>query len=381
MKIVLGLLILCLIVVAHEFGHLLLAKANHIEVKEFWVGFGPLICSFVIGETKYCLRLIPLGGACLFEDPDIEEDSDSENTNNDSSGSENLAMDDCGIADSVDKPQDGKIRYTLNDAPIWGKIGTLVAGPFFNFILAFLMGIVVATFTFIPSTKIVDVVDASPAMQAGIQAGDEIVKVNGSRVYLYPEVSVAIQLGIGKPVSIEYERNGERMKTELIPELDEESGSYLIGVMFGNQEEAENRNVLTVLSDSYKYVRYMVKVTYQSFGMLITGKASLKEMSGPVGVVSLVADEYDAAASVSALAVVVSMFNIAVLLSANLGVINLLPFPMLDGGKLIFALYELITGNKPNRKIENLVNSIGAILLILFMVVIMFNDVAKLFTM
>lgn len=389
MKIIIGLLMLCLIVVAHEFGHLILAKANHIEVKEFWVGFGPKIFSFTVGETKYCLRLIPLGGACLFEDPELpqegEEEADGKAEDDTDVEAVAKAEDDNNVEAVTDADTDAKLKkkkvsYLLNEAPIWGKIGTLVAGPFFNFLLAFLLGIVVCAFSFMPSTKITDVVDSSPAMEAGLKAGDEIVKVNGSRVYLYPEVSVAIQLGIGKPVRLEYERDGKRVKTELIPELDEESGSYIIGVMFGGNSAAKEKNVGSVLSDSYKYVRYMVKVTYQSFGMLLTGKASMKEMSGPVGVVSLVADEYDAAASVSGLAIVVSMFNIAVLLSANLGVINLLPFPMLDGGKLVFALYELITGNKPNQKIETAVNSIGAMLLILFMIIVLFNDVMKLFT-
>lgn len=382
MKIIIGILIFCVIVVVHELGHMLVAKANHIEVREFWVGFGPLLCSFTKGGTKYCLRAIPFGGACVFDLPEEEaEDGNKESATSDL----NEAAAEPGVTEvegvKIDSKYAGRKGKLLNDASALAKIATLFAGPFFNFVLAFILGIVVMAYSVIPSTRINEVVADSPAMAAGLEAGDTIVKINGSRVYMYPEVSVAIQLGVGKPLSLEYEHDGKRIKTELIPTLNEETGTYMIGVVFGGDEVEANKSALTVLSDSYKYVRYMIKVTYQSLGMLFKGAASVKDMSGPVGIVSVVADEYDAAASISVLAVVVSMLNIAVLLSANLGVLNLLPLPALDGGRLVFAIYELITGNKPSQKVEGFVHFIGSALLILLAIYIVFNDIIKLFGM
>ena len=378
MKIIIGILMFCVIVVAHELGHMLLAKANHIEVKEFWVGFGPKLLSFTKGGTKYCLRLIPLGGACVFDDPQEIEDADNKKDASEVSKTENADA----LKATDEDAETGEVKKSshvlLNDAPAGAKIATLAAGPVFNFLLAFILGIIVMTYSVIPSARISDVVDASPAMTAGLKAGDTIVKINGSRVYLYPEVSVAIQLGIGKPLELEYERDGQRMKTELVPEMNEETGTYMIGVVFGGEESYGERTFLNILSDSYKYVRYTIKVTYQSVGMLLSGKASMSDVSGPVGIASIVSEEYDAAASISALAVVISMLNIAVLLSANLGVMNLIPFPALDGGRLIFAFYELITGNKPNAKVEGFVNFLGSALLILLTVYIIFSDVGKL---
>lgn len=399
MKVIIGLLMLCVIVIAHEFGHLLVAKANHIEVKEFWVGFGPKIFAFTKGNTRYVLRVIPLGGACVFEDEipedemtedempetsdrneDIANIDNTESSTSDKDGESVLSDSNQDECNSVHYDKKGHKLVKLNEAPVLAKIATLVAGPLFNFIMAFFLGIIVVAFSYIPSPKIVDVSEGSPAAEAGLMAGDELVKINGSRVYLYPEVSLAIQTGVGKPLDVVYERDGSRYRTSLIPEMNDEYGYYMIGVSFGDKSELANRNALTVISDSYKYVRYMIKMTYLSFNMLITGKASVKDMSGPVGVVSIVSSEYDAAAAVSTLAIVVSMVNIAVLISANLGVINLLPFPALDGGRLIFALYELITGRKVDARVEGFVHFVGSALLIILMIVIMFNDITRLFS-
>jgi len=386
MKIIIGLLMLCVIVIAHEFGHLIFAKINHIEVKEFWIGFGPQIFGFTKGNTRYVLRAIPLGGACVFENdmPEDEQEDDTEGKAAESDGIEANEANTENNQETAEKEvhydKKGRRLISLNEASAIAKILTLIAGPLFNFIMAFLLGIIVMAFSYVPSPKIVDVTPGAPAAQAGLIAGDEIIKINGSKVYLYPEISLAIQTGIGKPLEVVYERNGAKYKTTMIPELNEEYGYYMIGVSFGDESEYTNRNAFTIMSGSLKYVRYMVKMTYLSFNMLISGRASVKDMSGPIGVVSIVSSEYDAAAKVSPLAIVVSMVNIAVLISANLGVINLLPFPALDGGRLIFAFYELITGRKVDARIEGIVHFIGSALLILLMVIVMYNDVARLFS-
>ena len=368
MNIIIAILMLCVIVVAHELGHMLVAKANHIEVKEFWVGFGPKICGFEAGGTKYSLRIIPLGGACVFDDPEELEEADGMNTE----APEKTPL--------IRYDKRGHQLKNYREAGVWARIATLFAGPVFNFIFAFLMGLIVMSFSYMPSSKVVSVTEDSPAMEAGLEAGDDIVRINGSRVYLYPEVSLAIQTGVGSPLSVEYKRDGQTYKTEIIPEMNDEYGYYMIGVSFGGDEEA-NTTPISVVTGSYKYVRYMVKMTYLSFKMLLNGQASAKDLSGAVGIVSVVSDEYEAASAISPLAVFVSMLNIAVLISANLGVVNLLPFPALDGGKIILGFYEVITGRKVNEKVEGFINLIGMVLLMMLFVFTMFNDVFKLLGM
>lgn len=378
MKIIIGILMLCIIVIAHEFGHMLVAKANHIEVKEFWVGFGPKLFSFTKGETEYALCLIPFGGACVFRD-DREENQPEEQAEEDSEN-QDTPVDQGKPAEPVVKyDKHGRKLLLLNEAPALSRIATLIAGSAFNFILAFLMGLVVVAFSYIPSAKVADVSAGGPAQMAGICAGDEIIKINGSRVYLYPEVSLAIQTGVGKPLSVVFKRDGQKYKADIIPELNEEYGQYMIGVSFGGEDDLAPAGVGKTITGSVKYVRYMVKMTYLSLKMLLSGQASVKEMSGPVGVVSIVSDKYDAAAAISPLAIVVSMLNIAVLISANLGVLNLLPFPALDGGRLIFAVIELITGRKVDERVEGAVHFVGAALLLILMIVVLFNDMLRLF--
>ena len=353
MKIIWGILILCIIVVSHELGHFLIAKLNGIEVKEFDIGFGPKIFGIKKGGTEYCLRVIPLGGACVFDDfEDAGEDADMATL----------------IANS-----------SYRQANVWARIATTVAGPMFNFLLAFILGLFLMQYINMPPAVITEVTEGSVAEEAGLQAGDRIIKINGSRVYLYPEVSMAIQLGYGEPLKLTYEREGKDYSVELIPKMNEEYGYYMIGVGFGGYEE-EDTSALSVIKNSYLYVRYMVKMTFSSLRMLFTGQAAVSDLSGPVGAVSVVSEEYDSAKEMGTLAVVVSMLNIALLLSANLGVVNLLPIPALDGGKLVLLLVEAVRGKPVDAKMEGIIQMIGVGLLLLLMVVVMYNDIARLFT-
>lgn len=353
MKIIWGIVILCLIVVSHEFGHLLIAKINGIDVKEFTIGFGPKLIGFTKGGTMYCIRAIPFGGACIFEDYNSED------------------VDEADIATIISES-------SYRKASVWARIATTVAGPFFNFLLAFILGLFLMNYIDMPSTKITSVSENGAAIEAGLEPGDVITKINGSRVYLYPEVSMAVQLGYGEPLSLQYERNGEKYNVNLIPRMDEEYGYYMIGVGFGGEEDT-NSSAIGVIKDSYLYVRYMVKMTFSSFRMLFNGQAHVSDLAGPVGAVEVVSNEYDSAKSMGTLAVVVSMLNIALLLSANLGVMNLLPIPALDGGKLVFLIIEAVRGKPVDPKKEGIVQFIGVALLLILMVIVMYNDIARLF--
>ena len=163
----------------------------------------------------------------------------------------------------------------------------------------------------------------------------------------------------------------------MIPQMNEQYGYYMIGVGFGGSEEANGGSV-SVIKNSYLYVRYMVKTTFASIRMLFNGKAAVSDLAGPVGAVEVVSEEYDSAKEMGTLAIFVSMLNIALLLSANLGVINLLPIPALDGGKLVLLFVEVVRGKPVEAKMEGIIQFIGVALLFLLMIVVMYNDIARL---
>lgn len=341
-KILLSLLIICLIIVVHEFGHFIIARANGIEVKEFFVGIGPNIISKKKGNTVYSLKLIPFGGACVFMD---EED--------------------------IDKPEE----CSYLKASVYSRIATVLAGPIFNFILAFVFSLFVIGSAGYSNTVITDVSSGSPAESAGLKAGDEILKVDGHRVYFYNEVTFATVYNNGGPLALKVSRGGEKLDIAVTPEYNEEYGRMMMGISFG--EWVENPTPLQTIKYSFLTVRYWVKITLQSIKMLFTGIISVNDLSGPVGITQTVSDVYDEASAYGFKAVLLSLMDLLILISANLGVMNLLPFPALDGGKLIFLIIEAVTKKPVNKNVEGAVNFVGMALLMLLMVFVLYNDIMK----
>ena len=354
MKILLGILILAVIIFTHEMGHFLIARLNGIEVAEFTVGFGPKIFGWKTkGGTKFSIRLIMLGAACVFDDLDADHDED-----------EDFAT---MLANSA-----------YRKANVWSRIATTIAGPFFNLLLAFVLGLFLMNYIDIPDTTITDIAVDGAAYEAGMRTGDRIISINGSRCYLYPEVSTAVELGVGKPLTIVYEHDGVKNKVQVIPKMNSEYNRYMIGVVFGGQESVP-KGPVQIIKSSYLYVRYMVKMTFSSFRMLFVGQAKVSELAGPVGAAQIVGDEYDSAKSMGTMAIVVSMLNIALLLSANIGIVNLFPIPAFDGGKLLFLIYEAIRGKPAEPKVEGTIQLVGVGLLLALLVIVMYNDISRIF--
>ena len=357
MSIVFFILIFSIIVIAHEFGHYLLARVNGIHVVEFCVGMGPKILKFTRKDTEYSLRLFPIGGACIFEGQDGLYDEEK--------------------GDEVKPVEESKGSF--RNAKVGARIATVAAGPLFNFVLAFLFSLIIVGNVGSDNTKISSVLEGYPAEEAGLQAGDELIRLNGERVHLYREVSlISLMNTKGDSIKVEYRRDGKTYKTTIKPQYSEEDGRYLIG--FSGGAVLEKGNALDVIVNSYYEVRYWIKYTFKSLFMLFSGRASVKDLSGPVGVAQMVDEVYVESAKISTLAVVINLLNFAVLLSANLGVVNLLPLPALDGGRLVFLLIELFRRKPISPKKEGLVHLIGMLLLILLMIFVFYNDIMKLFS-
>ncbi len=348
LKVLVIILMFGIIVFVHEFGHFLFAKLNKIKVNEFAIGMGPAIAKWKKKETQYSLRCLPIGGYCLMEG----------------------------------EAEDSKDENAFNKKSIPARLAVCFAGPFFNFILAFLLSIIICHFYMVDPPVLTEVLPGSAAEEAGLQEGDTIVKLNGSRIYTFREISVfRMVTDPAKPIKVTYERDGQRYDTTVTLKFDEESQSYMFGITSLGRPA---KNFLEELKYSLIEVRYQVKTTFMSLKMLFTGKASANDLMGPVGIGHVMSDVIDEAAEQStpetrALNVFLNIINFMVLISANLGVMNLLPIPALDGGRILFILAEAVIGKPIPRDKEAIVNGIGFVLLMLLMVFVFFNDITNLF--
>lgn len=345
-NVIIALLVFGAIIFFHEFGHFLLAKKNGIYVNEFAVGMGPTLFSFTKKETKYSLKLIPMGGYCMMLGEEEE------------------------IAD----------EHSFSAKSVWARLSVVLAGPIFNFILAFILSIILIAVCGYDAPVIEKFSENSPAKEAGLMEGDMITNYNGHKIYNFREVLVYMQFNqTGRNISLTVDRNGEKIDFTFAPEKTE--NGYLMGI-YSNGRTKDG--VWNVLKYSVLELRYQIKTTILSLEYLIGGKLGFKNLSGPVGIVSMMSDTINEAkdsangdASVAVINVILNIVNFCILLSANLGVMNLLPIPALDGGRTVFLLFEAIFRKKIPTDKEAFVNTIGFMLLIGLMIVVMFQDVLK----
>ena len=210
-----------------------------------------------------------------------------------------------------------------------------------------------------------------------MQAGDRIVRMDHKRIHFYKEVSAYTLFHPGETVEVTYERDGKTYQATLTPTYDEASGRQLLGLQ-GNNEYVRV-GVFETIKYGFQEMKYWIWYTVGSLKMLLTNQVSFNDLSGPVGIVKTVADTYEQSLADGMYYVVLNMLNLAILLSANLGVMNLLPIPALDGGRLVFLAIEGIRGKKIDPNKEGMVHFVGLMCLLLLMAFVMFNDVRKLF--
>jgi regulator of sigma E protease len=344
-SVLIFLLIFGVLVTSHEFGHFIIAKSGGIRVNEFFIGMGPTLWKKQKGETLYSIKLLPIGGACVFDgmDPIAEEKGEYD-------------------------------ERSFLKAPVWRRIATLFAGPFANFIIAYILAVVLVSFSAWNFPVINKMTDDSAAAEAGMQPGDKIISIDGEKVYMSGEVTLISQFAEGSPMDIVYERDGERHETTLVPKFSEEDQRYYMGVYMGEYGEIKGARALQY---AWYEVRYYFKTTYRSLALLVKGKLSKDDVSGPVGMVKMVDDTYEEVKPYGISAVILTMLSLTVLLSVNLGVMNLLPLPALDGGRLVFQFIEVIIGKPVPPEKEGFVHMVGMIALMGLMVFVLFNDITK----
>lgn len=342
MSIIVALLVFSILILFHELGHFLLAKRGGIGVTSFSLGMGPAIWKKQIGETEYCLRIFPFGGSCAMVGED--EECDAENA--------------------------------FNKKGVWTRISVVAAGPVFNFILAFVGSVIMILCIGVDKPFVSETMEGYPAYEAGVRAGDEIISMNGRGIGVYRDVSLYIQLHQGEKVDLVYARDGERYETTIEPKLGED-GMYLMGITGGAYSKCGNP--LELVKYAGCEVGYWIHMVFDSLKMMVTGQVSREDVGGPVRIVSMIGDTYEESAKISAFAVFINMLNMVIFLSANLGVMNLLPIPALDGGRLLIMLIEVVTRKRVPEKIEGYIHLAGFAVLMSLMVLILFNDISLMF--
>ncbi len=342
MKILIAILIFSFIIIFHEMGHYLVARWCDVKVNEFQLGLGPRLFGIERGETTFSLHLLPFGGACVMEGEDEESDDER----------------------------------AFNKKTVWQRIAIVIAGPLFNLLLAFILASIIIGTMGYDAPVISGVAENSPAAEAGLKAGDEITKLNEYRVHFYREISVYSFMHPGEKINVTYARDGKTNTVVIQPKFDKESGRYLFGVQ--GRDVYKKGGLFTTLKYGLYEVKYQIYVTFQSLRMLVMRQVSMNDLSGPVGIVKIIGDTYESSAPEGMLYVVMNLLSISVLLSANLGVMNLLPIPALDGGRLLIYVIEVIRGKKMNEELEGKINLVGFAALMLFMLVVLANDVYKL---
>ena len=391
MNIILIILVFGVIVFFHELGHFIVAKINKISVTEFSIGMGPAIFAVRKNETRYCIRLFPIGGYCLMLGEDGNEDeneweeylkSKPENYTEAEKESDE-EYDKASGEDSAEALNRKYMENSFENKPVWVRMLVIAAGPVFNFILAFIFSIVLIHFTGCDPSTLRYVAEDGAAAEAGIEAGDTIKEINGKRIYNYRELLLFLQLNDpSKPIELLMEdKDGAEYAAEVTPKLNED-GQYMLGVSGGY---VKSEGIGMDIKYAGLELRYWVKATVTSLRMIVTGGVKSGDILGPVGVGGAMNDvieevkEESGSKKEAVINILLNLLNWCILLSVNLGIMNLLPIPALDGGRLLFLLIEAVRRKKIPKEKEAIVNTVGFIILIGLMVIVFFNDIKNVF--
>lgn len=340
LMIVIFLLMFTVIVVAHEWGHYITAKKCGVLVHEFSVGMGPMLWSKQVGETLYSVRLFPIGGFCRME----EEVGDSNNP-----------------------------RAMASKKP-WQKLLIVAAGAIMNFILAWLLCSVLVGYSGIGTNVIQNVEVGSPIAKAGLVPGDKIIAIDGTKIKNIGDIHEVLT-NEAKTYQFTIIHQGEKKLVNVTSQtLNNEAAPR-----FGFSPKRSHFNLWENIKGGFLYMIAMITMVWEGLVQLVTGAVGMDQMAGIVGVVDVGSQAWNTSMEIGGIQMaVMTMIRLAALLSANLGVMNLLPFPALDGGRIFFVLVEMIRGKAISAEKEGAVHFIGMVLLMLLTVVVLYNDIMRL---
>jgi len=340
MTIVIAIIILSILILVHEFGHFAVARRIGIPVHEFSLGFGHRLLSIKKNGVEYSLRLIPLGGF---------------------------------VRMSGEEPGDMNNPDGYNNRTPWEKIAVAFSGPFMNFVLAIFIFIytfaVIGVGQPVKDAVVGELIEGKPAYTAGLQTNDRVLSVNGIKINSWEHfVNTIKEHPVGTPLQVTVDRNGVVSNLTMKSIADESTGKPIVGVY--PQVEFARQGILTSIKLGFIQTYEMTLLLLSSLGMLFTGAASASDLAGPVGITSMVGD------AVRGGTVYLLLFT--AFLSLNLGTINLLPIPALDGSRMVFALVEAVRRKPMDPEKEGFIHWVGFLLLMLLIIFATYNDIVRL---
>jgi len=344
--VVLGVLIFF-----HEMGHFLVARLFGVGVEKFSLGFGPRLIGKKIGITDYIISAIPLGGyvKMIGEQPDSDLD-----------------------------PADIPISFTHKN--VWKRILIVAAGPFFNIILAVIIffGIFQISGLFILKPSIGEVQEDTPAYRAGLKKDDIITSIDGVELSTWEEMAEIITASKGKPLAVSVRRKDTTLTVNITPELkifqnifNEDVERYVIGITASGDGFSKDLNIFQSLSESIIQTYKITVMTIKGVAKLLQGAISPKTLGGPIMIAQMAGEQAREGAT--------NLVFFIALISINLAILNFLPIPVLDGGHLLFFFIEAATGSPVSIRVREIAQQAGIFVLILLMIYVFYNDIARVF--
>lgn len=339
LQIILAILAFGVLVIVHEFGHFITAKRGGVQVNEFWIGMGPTLLKHEHKGTLYCLKLLPFGGACVMEG----EDGESEN------------------------------EHAFGKAKLPRRMLIVCAGALMNFLVGFLIVLAVMQPNgpnggYIVST--IASVDPASTAAGDLKAGDEILKIDGYHILVRSDFETALSRTASITHKVTVRREGEKVtlpSVKLEATVTDANGNKRIGITFAELPDSLGMHLSMSVRTAVNYAR----LVWSSMGMLVSGQVGVDQLAGPVGMAEVMAD--------TAKYSMISFFQLVAFISINLGVMNLLPLPALDGGRLVFLIIEGIRRKPVPPRYEGYVHAAGLMLLLMLMVYVTGQDVLRIF--
>ena len=358
-----ALIVFSAVIAIHEFGHFTVAKLCGIQVNEFSIGMGPVLWKKIYKGTQYSLRALPVGGYVALEGEESPESQQAE-----------AARDEREAEEENPVPPEQRTGIPLNEAPVWQRVLVMVAGAFMNFVLGFvvLVILVAAQEGAITSKTIYSIENDALCGQTGLQAGDEIVAVNGRRCFVANDILYELVRTEQYRARFTVKRDGQKVE---LPDVqfdtwqDEDGQTHM---SLGFTVYGIPKTPLHVLSEAWNSTLYYGHIAFTSLTDLVRGRESINNLSGPVGIVTAIGQ----AASYGWQ----DLLELLALITINLGVFNLLPFPALDGGKVVFLVIEGVTGHAVPEKLQSWLTLAAFALLFGLMLFATYNDIIRLLT-
>lgn len=339
MSILVSILVFSVVIMIHELGHFIMAKVSGIKVNEFSIGMGPQLFGKKVGDTEYSVRALPIGGFVAMEGEDEESDAEG----------------------------------AFNSVPVQNRIGVVVAGAVMNMILGFLVLLfLTGRQSAITSRTVHSFYEGAMTQQTGLMVDDEIIAINGRKCYIANDIIYEFARTQNGVADFTVIRDGKKVELEDVTfetYVDEETGLKQMVIDF--VVYPVEKTLPNMVKEAANWTVSIARMVFLSLVDLVTGNVPINQMSGPVGIVSTISDAVSYGLE--------SVLMILAMITINLGVFNLLPFPALDGGRLVFLLLELVRGKPVDQKYEMWVNGAGMLVLLAFMVFVTFSDITRLF--